>query len=205
MPAPIRFSAEPTSDVALLAALRANDASAFEELVRRHGGRMLAAARRLLASEDDAQDVLQEAFIAAFRAIGSFEGKSQLGTWLHRIVVNAALMRLRARRRRPEQSIEALLPRFLDDGHQAEPAVEWRATAEDLLQRDEHRDLVRAAIDELPENYRTVLKLRDIEELDTQETADMLGIDANTVKVRLHRARQALRTLLDRHFRAERS
>lgn len=205
MPAPIRFSAEPTSDVALLAALRANDASAFEELVRRHGGRMLAAARRLLASEDDAQDVLQEAFIAAFRAIGSFEGKSQLGTWLHRIVVNAALMRLRARRRRPEQSIEALLPRFLDDGHQAEPAVEWRASAEDLLQRDEHRDLVRAAIDELPENYRTVLKLRDIEELDTQETADMLGIDANTVKVRLHRARQALRTLLDRHFRAERS
>lgn len=204
MPAQTRSAAESTDEAALLAALRANDESAFEELVRRHGGKMLAAARRLLSSEDDAQDVLQEAFVAAFRAIRGFEGKSQLGTWLHRIVVNAALMRLRARRRRPEQSIEGLLPRFLDDGHQAEPAVEWRASAEDLLQRDEHRDLVRTAIDELPENYRTVLQLRDIEELDTQETAEMLGIDANTVKVRLHRARQALRTLLDRHFRAER-
>ena len=177
------------------------DETAFAELLRRHGGRMLAVARRLLRDEEEARDAVQEAFVAAFRGLARFDGHSLLGTWLHRIVVNAALMRLRRRKARPEEPIEPLLPRFLSDGHQADPAAPWQEDAESLLARAETRAQVRAAIDRLPESYRTVLLLRDLEELDTAEVAGMLGITPNAVKIRLHRARQALRGLLDPQLR----
>lgn len=190
-------------DGALVARLQANDGAAFEEMIRHFGGRMLAVARRLLSNEDDARDAVQDAMISAFRAIGNFAGNARLSTWLHRITVNASLMKLRSKRRHQEQAIDPLLPQFLDDGHQARPAVEWKQTAHDVALSRESCDLVRSAIDRLPETYRTVLMLRDIEELDTRETAAMLGIEENAVKVRLHRARQALRTLLDAHFRGE--
>jgi len=185
----------------LLAALRAGDDRAYEELVRSHGGRLLAVARRYLPSEEDAQDAVQEAFLSAFRSLDRFEGGSRLSTWLHRIVVNAALMKLRSRRRKPEQPIEELLPRFREDGHMERPADRWSRRADTPAERTEARALVRKAIDALPDSYRTVLLLRDIEELDTEETAQAMGISPNAVKTRLHRARQALRTLLEPHFR----
>jgi RNA polymerase sigma-70 factor (ECF subfamily) len=188
---------------ALLAGLRAGDEAAYEEVVRRHSPRLLAAARRILQNEEDARDALQDAFLSAFRSLDSFEGHAQLGTWLHRITVNAALMKLRGQRRRPARSLSDLLPRFFADGHQVEPAVPWEAAPERTLERQETRDFIRQAIDQLPENYRTVLLLRDIEELDTAETARQLGLSEAVVKTRLHRARQALRTLLDPHFRGE--
>ncbi|MBZ5638705.1 MAG: sigma-70 family RNA polymerase sigma factor [Acidobacteriia bacterium] len=191
----------PHEESALVARLRAGDDRAYEELVRSHGAMMLAVARRILRSEEDARDAVQEGFLAAFRALGTFEEESKLGTWLHRIVVNCALMKLRSRQRRPEEPIEDLLPKYLEDGHQADPAVAWKASAEELLGRQESRDLVRASIARLPEPYRNVLLLRDIEELDTEETARLLGVTENAVKIRLHRARQALRTLLDPHLR----
>ena len=153
-----------------------------------------------MGSEDDARDVLQEAFISAFRAIDGFAGAARLSTWLHRIVVNTALMRLRSRRRRREESIEGLLPRFDEEGRWAEPPARWSASTDTLLERQQTRAAVRSAIDRLPLNYRTVLLLRDIEELDTDETAALLGMTVNAVKIRLHRARQALRTLLQREF-----
>lgn len=189
------------SEETLLAALRAADDDAFTTFAHLHAGPMLAVARRIVGSEEDARDALQEAFLSAFKAIKSFEGGSRLSTWLHRIVVNAALMKLRSRKRAQERPIEDLLPKFLSDGHQATPATAWRETGDSEAQRKENRTLVRAAIDELPEIYRTVLLLRDIEELSTEETAEVLGINNNAVKTRLHRARQALRTLLDPHFR----
>jgi len=157
-------------------------------------------ARRFLRDEEDAKDAVQEAFLQAFQALHGFEGGAQLGTWLHRIAVNACLMKLRTRRRQPEESLEPLLPQFDEDGHHAVHPADWRATPEQLLQRDETRAYVRECIDALPESYRTVLLLRDIEELDTAETARLLELSENVVKVRLHRARQALRTLLDRRF-----
>jgi len=188
-------------DEDLLPRLRAGDEAAFETMVRAYGGRMLAVARRFLGNEEDARDVLQEAFLAAFRALDRFEGKSRLSTWLHRIVVNAALMRLRSRKRKPETSIEDLLPGFLENGYQADPSLPWPVNADEAVQRRELREVVREKIQELPENYRIVLLLRDIEDLDTGETARLLGISANAAKIRLHRARQALRTLLDPHVR----
>jgi RNA polymerase sigma-70 factor, ECF subfamily len=184
-------------DARLVERLQRGDPEAFELLVRTHSGRLLSVARRFLPTEQDAQDALQDAFIQAFRAIGTFEARAQLHTWLHRIVVNCALMKLRQRRRKPERSIEDLLPTFAADGHQASDAREW---SDAVLERKESARLVRAAIAKLPELYRTVLVLRDIEERDTTETALLLDTSPNVIKVRLHRARQALRTLLDHEF-----
>lgn len=193
--------AQTHDEASLVAALCAGDQRAFEVLVRKEGGRLLAVARRILRQDEEAKDAVQDAFIAAFRAIGDFDRGSLLSTWLHRIVVNCALMRLRARDRHPEQPIDDLLPAFLEDGHQANPARPWAAPADRILESLQNRVLVRACIDRLPESYRNVLLLRDIEEMSTEETAVAMGLTPNAVKIRLHRARQALRGLLDPHFR----
>jgi RNA polymerase sigma-70 factor (ECF subfamily) len=193
---------EPAAERDLVSRLKSGEEEAFERLVRGHGGRLLAVARRFLREEEEARDAVQECFLSAFRSIGSFEQGSRLSTWLHRIVVNACLMRLRTRRRKPEDSIEDLLPQFQADGHQVgHPTPDWEGSAETLLARSETRSIVRRAIDRLPGSYRAVLLLRDIEELSTQEAARALDITANAVKIRLHRARQALRALLEPSFR----
>ena len=183
----------------LVEGLRAGNEQVFETVVRTYGGRLLAVARRMLHDEEDARDAVQEAFINAYRSRASFKGDAKISTWLHSIVVNTALMKLRARRRRPEDSIDELLPSFASDGHQAVESREW---SDALLERKETAGLVRDAIARLPEPYRLVLVLRDLEERDTAETARILGTTTTVVKVRLHRARQALRTLLDREFRS---
>jgi RNA polymerase sigma-70 factor (ECF subfamily) len=187
-------------ETALVAALKAGEEWAFELMVRTFGGRLLAVARRFVRNEEDARDVVQSAYLSAFRALDQFEGSAQLSTWLHRIVVNTALMRLRSRRRKPEESIEDLLPSFQEDGHHVEQFSDWAAPADVLIERGETRRTVRACVDQLPDNYRTVLLLRDIEERSTQEVADILMTTPTAVKVRLHRARQALSTLLRQHY-----
>jgi RNA polymerase sigma-70 factor, ECF subfamily len=185
---------------ALLAGLRAGEDRAYEQMVRAFGGRLLAVAQRILRNEDDARDAVQAAYLSAFRSMDRFEGGCRLSTWLHRIVVNAALMKLRSRRRRPEESIEPLLPTYLDDGHHAEQFSKGDLPADALLERDETRAVVRACIAQLPDRYRSILVMRDIEDVSTGEVAQMLGVTPNAVKIRLHRARQALTTLLRREF-----
>jgi len=180
--------------------LRAGDERAFEDLVRTFGGRLLAVARRFVRNDEDAQDIVQSAYLNAFRGVGRFEGNCLIATWLHRIVVNTALMTLRSRRRRPEASIEDLLPTFQEDGHHVEQFSEWAMPADRLLEREDARAAVRSCIAQLPESYRQVLLLRDIEELTTDEVARMLCATPTAIKVRLHRARQALSTLLRREF-----
>lgn len=184
----------------LLARLRAGEGPAYEELVRNYSGRLLAVARRIVGNDEEARDVIQDAFLNAFRSLPRFHGDARLSTWLHRIVVNSALMKLRMRKRKPEESIEPLLPAFLADGHYAERFSAWGEQADAVLSRAETQELVRRRIDELPESFRTVLLLRDIEGLDTEETARVLETTPNAVKIRLHRARAALRTLLAPHF-----
>jgi RNA polymerase sigma-70 factor (ECF subfamily) len=185
-------------DSPLVTRLQRGDHAAFEQLVRTHGGRLLSVARRFLGNNEDAEDAVQETFIRAFKSINTFEERAQLHTWLHRIVVNTSLMKLRERRRKPQESIEDLLPAFAADGHQVTESREW---SDALLERKETASVVRQAIAMLPDQHRTVLILRDLEERDTAETAAILGTTTTVVKVRLHRARQALRTLLDREFR----
>lgn len=184
----------------LIEALQDGQDWAYEVMIRLYGGRLLSVARRLAGNDEDARDIVQAAYLSAFRAIGGFEGNCQLSTWLHRIVVNTGLMRLRSRRRKPEESIEALLPAYQADGHHVEQFSDWSTPADQLLERAQTRASVRAAIQQLPDNYRTVLVLRDIQELSTQEVAEALSMTQTAVKVRLHRARQALSTLLRREF-----
>ncbi len=186
----------PLDEHALLEALRRGEDAAHERLVRAYGGRLLSVARRYLG-EEDARDAVQEGFLSAFKAIDRFDGRARLSTWLHRIVVNHCLMKLRRPSTKREESIEPLLPMFLEDGHRAEPGKAWPLDAEERLTRAESRTLVRRSINRLPERHRTVILLRDIEGLSGREAAQRLGITANAVKVRLHRARQALRTLMD--------
>ncbi|MCB9848212.1 MAG: sigma-70 family RNA polymerase sigma factor [Phycisphaeraceae bacterium] len=162
---------------------------------------MLAVARRMLGNEEDANDAVQDAFLSAFKAIDRFEGNSQLGTWLHRITVNAALMKLRSRKRlRKEVAIESLLPTFRNDGHPDAAPTSWTITSDEIAERDESKRRIRELIESLPADYRDVVLLRDIEELDTRQTAQILDISDSAVKTRLHRARQALKALLEQEF-----
>jgi RNA polymerase sigma-70 factor, ECF subfamily len=189
-----------SQDASLVERLRNGDEGAFEQMVWTFGARLLATARRYLRSEDDACDALQDAFLCAFKSIGKFKGDSKLSTWLHRIVVNSALMRLRAKRHHLEtqgEGIDELLPRF-------DPAGNWTEErsctmpAHIFLEISQTRAMVRRCIEQLPNAYRLIVILRDIEELDTDEVATLLDVKPNNVKVRLHRAHQALKVLIER-------
>jgi RNA polymerase sigma-70 factor, ECF subfamily len=182
----------------LLERLKARDEEALETIVRRHGGQMLATARRLLGNDHDARDAVQQAFVSAFKSIAGFNGEARFSTWLHRIVVNAALAQIRSRRRRPELSMDGLLPRFDAAGRWTDGAEQSGWSDEHPMHRQETRQMVLRCIDRLPEIYRTALVLRDIEELDTAEVAEMLAISPNATKIRVHRARQALKSLVER-------
>jgi RNA polymerase sigma-70 factor, ECF subfamily len=192
-----------TGEAELIAGVKSGDAAAFEHLVKLHGGQMLSVARRFMRCEQDANDALQDALICVFRKADSFEETSRLSTWLHRITVNACLMKLRSERRRNEVNIDELLPTFDETGHHTRHVTAWQDEPSSHAECTELRQQVRACIDQLPEAYRTVLLLRDIEEMDTEEVARFLGITVNCVKTRLHRARQALRTLLTPMFANE--
>ncbi len=181
----------------LIAKLQAGDARAYEQVVRSYSPRLLAVIRGIVKNEDDARECLQEAFLQAFRAIDRFEGRARLSSWLHRIAVNSALMRLRSRKRKAEAPIDDLLPSFDGSDMRVDPA--WQPQVEDApdLEADERKTRLHDAISQLPENFRNVILLRDIQEMSTEEAAEQLGISPGAVKVRLHRARTALRTLLD--------
>jgi RNA polymerase sigma-70 factor (ECF subfamily) len=186
-----RLPADLDGEALLVERIRDGDQRACAELVQRHSPALLALARRLLGCEQESDDAVQDAFLSAFRSIGSFAGGSKLGTWLHRIVVNACLMRLRNRSRRRE--LAGHWPDF-DEAGRDEPQT---GPPHAHLEREEARQQVRACIDRLPAPYRAVIQLRDIEELDTDEAARALGTSRGVVKTRLHRARQALRALLE--------
>lgn len=191
-------------EAALVARLRARDEVAFEELVRLHGQRMLAVARRFFSNDADAQDALQDAFLSVHRAVPDFAGDCRLGTWLHRIVVNSSLMRLRTRRRRPEVSMDRLDAEAGVEGSLAAARPEPRTSVHSMAQA-ETRVRVRACIDRIPEAYRTVLLLRDIEGMPILEVCRVLAASAGTVKMKLHRARHMLRGLLDPYMEGDAS
>ncbi len=193
--APAPASSPPADEQALLQRLQAGEDAAFEELVRANTGRLLAVARRVTRTEADAEDAVQEAFLSAFRSIASFDGRSSLNTWLHRIVVNAALMKARKASNRHERSIEPLMPRFEGGEHKTDPRA-WKPVTEDGGISIEQKRALWAALDELPDEFRAVIVLKDVEGLQSKEIAASLGISDALVRQRLHRGRQALMTLL---------
>lgn len=174
-----------------------NDDFDPEHMVRENISWMLALADQLLKSRELAEDAVQEALISAVKNIHQFEQRSTLKTWLHRITVNVSLSKLRQIKRRAEQSIDDLLPEF--DRHDCRIEKPWTnlTPLEEVLESDILRDQVKSCIDELPDSYRIVLLLRDIEGLSTAEVATELELSEANVKVRLHRARAALKKLLE--------
>lgn len=185
------------------AAVLRRDRTAFEDLVRRESPRLFRVLLRMLGDADEAQSVMQETFLQAYQRLETFRGESKLTTWLYGIGINQARVVLRKRRRlepMSDEDIERLQPSFRLGVAYVDPPQAW--SPEKLTEIEDTKRLVRDAIDRLPEQYRTVVLLRDIEELSTEEVAGMLGITEGAVRVRLHRARQALRALLDRYFRS---
>jgi RNA polymerase sigma-70 factor (ECF subfamily) len=193
----------PTAEVAdatLVVGLRARSPQAFELLVASFGVPLRTTARRILRDQDEADDALQETFVSVLRAIETYEGRSPLSAWLQQIAVNACLMRLRKRRRRAEEDLDEFLPEFLPTGQYAQPQQGWGPAADENALRDETIALVRGCVDELPDKFRVPLVLRDLEGMDYETIAARMELTVNAVKIRVHRGRQALRTLLDPHL-----
>jgi RNA polymerase sigma-70 factor (ECF subfamily) len=186
-----------TSDESLAARCAAGDSSAFEVLVNRYRDKVYRLASRL-AGEADAPDVLQETFLQAYRRLDGFRGEARFGTWLYRIATNAALMHLRARSRRPAESLDAYLPSFDGDGRHQRTPEELRVPGrvDELVDRRLLAERARAGIERLPEAYRAAFVLRDLEEMTTDEVAELLSITPAAVRQRVHRARLMLRGFL---------
>ena len=191
--------AAPTTDEALVSRAAAGDEAAFEALVRRHQERVYRLACRLTGDEADAADVLQETFLQVFRHLGEFRGEARFTTWLFRVVTNAALMRRRARARRPADSLDAFMPRFDAEGRLAPTPAQLQVTSqiEEVLDRKTLAERASAGIARLPDAYRDAFVLRDLEELPTAEVASVLGIAPAAVRQRVHRARLMLRGYLN--------
>lgn len=188
------------TDETLATRAAAGDAAAFDLLLTRHAARAYRLAFRLTGSEADAQDAVQDGFLSAYRGLGGFRAEASFSTWLYRIVTNAALMLRRRRKRRPTTPLDDALPRFDDEGrHTAEPAdLEAAAHVEERIDRAALAAHARAAVDALPEAYRAAFVLRDLEEMETAQVAELLGIGAAAVRQRVHRARLMLRGSLGR-------
>lgn len=184
-----------------LDALLGGDQAAFEQLVRQESPRLFRVIARIVQDEDEAQNVLQETFLQAYQRLHTFRGEAKITTWLYSIGINLARTSLRKAKRYDtlsEEDIERLQPDFRL-GMYAGRHEAW--DPEQIAERNERRRLVREAVDRLPPDYRTAVVLRDLEELSTAEAARILDISEGALRVRLHRARQALRALLDEHFR----
>lgn len=188
------------TDDELVARALTGEPDAFPELVRRHTRTIYRLALRMTGSATDAEDILQETFLQVHRKLETFRREAKFSTWLYGVATNAALMLLRARRSRPvERPLEDYLPPFDETGTYARLDVDYSCAARaDIVV--EHRELARAALEfvaDLPDLYRVAFVLRDLEELDSEETATILGVDAVVVRQRVHRARLMLRARLN--------
>ena len=182
----------PETDTTLVERVRGGDRSAFGEIVKRYQARVYRLAVRFTGNPQEAQEVLQETFLAAFRNLASFRAESAFSSWLYRVTVNCSLMHLRKGRAGPPRvALDDLPPSVVPVGG------DWPDAATD---RREIAEVLSAAVEELPELIRAVFILRDVEDLSTEQVAEILEVTVATVKTRLHRARLFLRERLARHF-----
>jgi RNA polymerase sigma-70 factor (ECF subfamily) len=189
------------SDDQLVERARGKDFAAFEALLERYEDKVFRLAFRFVRNESEAKEILQDTFLSIWRKLDTFKGESQFSSWVYRVAANASLMRLRSQRRHPEISTEDLPPGFLDNySNMSSGGENWAKRPDDQLQSGELRRHIQAAVDALPDLYRTVFLVRDIEGLSTEETAELMGISIPTVKTRLHRARIALREAIGEYF-----
>jgi RNA polymerase sigma-70 factor (ECF subfamily) len=191
-----------SEELMLVNAARGGDIGAFEQLVRKYDRNVFRIANHITQNREDAEDVVQDAFLKAFQNLEQFQGQSKFYTWLVRIAVNEALMRLR--RRRPERMVS--LDEDINTGEDTIPreVADWSPNPEQLYNQSELREILQKTIQGLPPSFRTVFVLRDVEGLSTEETADALGLSIPAVKSRLLRARLQLRERLTKYFKKQR-
>ena len=191
------LAVRPETEAELFEGLRRGDPRALDGLMEAFGPRVYRLAYGVTRNAADAEEVVQDVFLTIFRRHDTFEGRSALGSWIYRVTMNAALNKRRGRPATRESSLEAHLPTFTGDGHRAGERsyllMDWSATPEGELLATETRAILRRALDDLPDAYRAILVLRDVEGLTTEEVADITGESPAAVKSRLHRARTALR------------
>jgi RNA polymerase sigma-70 factor (ECF subfamily) len=193
-----------SDDSELLAGLETGDDAAIELLMATYADRVFRLAYGVTRNEADAQEVVQDVFVTIFRKSASFEGRSALASWIYRITMNAALNKRRGKRSEIETSLDADLPTYRSDGHRAGEraylVADWSQTPEAEVLSGESRAVLTRAIEGLPDHYRAVLILRDVEGLSNEEVAAAVGDTVPSVKSRLHRARMVVREQLTRHF-----
>jgi len=192
------------TELTLIGRLRAGDQTALESLMEQYASRVYRLAYGITRNAGDAEEVVQDVFLTLFQKIHTFEERAALGTWLYRVATNAALMKRRGQRGDREVSLESQLPKFLDNGRRAGDQsllmADWSQNPEANLLSRETQMIVNQAIDALPEQYRAVLLLRDIEGLSNEEVAEALGESVAAIKSRVHRGRMAFREELTRQF-----
>lgn len=185
------------TDQDLVARLRIGDTAALEVLMERYADRVYRLAHGITGNAADTEEVVQDVFLTVFRKIHTFEGRSALGSWIYRVTTNAALIKRRGRHPEREVSLDSPLPAFLPDGHragdQAYLTADWSQTPEADLLSKETREILHRAIANLPDEYRVVVVLRDVQGLSNEEVAEVVGESVACVKSRLHRARMVLR------------
>jgi RNA polymerase sigma-70 factor, ECF subfamily len=190
------------SDAALVEALRREDPEAPELLVETYGDRVYRLALRITGSNEDAEEVAQDALWTAARKISTFKGEAAFGSWLYRIAANAAYQKLRARKAKaPEIAMDDVLPAFDEAGRHFEPMADWSERVDEQALQGELRRVLGAAIDELPPDYRTALVMHDVEGLSNPDIAEALGISLPAVKSRVHRSRLFVRKQLAEYMK----
>jgi len=190
---------EPHPDVALVERVRGGDVSAYDTLVRKYERQLFRIAQHITQNREDAEDVMQDAFLKAYEKLEQFQGNSKFYTWLVRIAVNESLMRLRKRRTGKMVSIDEDIE--TDEGSVPRDLADWAPDPEQNYNQAELAEILRKTIQGLPQGFRVVFVLRDVEGLSTEETAETLGLSIPAVKSRLLRARLQLRERLSRYFR----
>jgi RNA polymerase sigma-70 factor (ECF subfamily) len=189
----------PSEESILVEAARGGDISAFESLVRRYDRNVFRIAQHITQNREDAEDVVQDAFLKAYQNLGQFQGQSKFYTWLVRIAVNEALMRLR--RRRPERMVSIDEDVKTEEDSMPREIADWSPNPEQQYTQAELKDILGKTIQGLPPSFRTVFVLRDVEGLSTEETASALELSVPAVKSRLLRARLQLRERLNKYFK----
>ena len=189
-------------DRTLLTRAQGGDISAFEELVARHEEKVYGLALRMTRSEADAAEIAQDTFLSAYQHLAEFRGEAAFGSWVHRIAANNALMRLRRQRVLDVVTEDLAGPEFTERGSLADaPETDWSRRADDKILDEELGRAIQEATDALPEGYREVFLLKDVEGLSYEEISEMVGISVPAVKSRLHRARLALREAIDAFYK----
>jgi len=196
---PIASEFEPHPDVALVERVRSGDEQAYDKLVRKYERQVFRIAQHITQNREDAEDAMQDAFLKAYEKLDQFQGNSKFYTWLVRIAVNESLMRLRKRRTGKMVSIDEDIA--TDEGSVPRDLADWAPDPEQNYGQAELNQILRKTIQGLPQGFRIVFVLRDVEGLSTEETADTLGLSIPAVKSRLLRARLQLRERLSRYFR----